>query len=271
MRKASIRIFAFLLCALLFAVSASASASALTTGRSRLYDDAELLNKGETSALKAKLDAISDELKFDIVIVTVDELPAGYYKVRNFADDIYDRNGYRIDGCLLLICMEERDWYISTSGYGITAFTDAGIKHIGDEIKEAGLSDGDYAAAFDRFSELCREFVLQARSGEPYDNHNLPVDTWDDVIKPALIVGVIVGVIIAFVLAGVLRSNMKTVNAKADANTYVCRDSVDIQRRHDIYLYSHVTRTPRPKSSSSGSSTHRGSSGRSHGGGGGRF
>ncbi len=32
------------------------------------------------------------------------------------------------DGVLLLISTEDNDVYISTCGYGITAFTDAGIK-----------------------------------------------------------------------------------------------------------------------------------------------
>lgn len=266
MRKSFFKVLTLILCAVLLAISASA-----TVDVSRLRDDAELLSLSEANELESKMSDISRELGFDIVIVTVDELPSGYYSVRSYADDTYDYNGYREDGCLLLICMEERDWYISTSGYGITAFTDAGIQYIGEEMKDAGLSDGDYAAAFDRFVSLCNEFVLKARSGEPYDSDNLPVDMWEDVFAPALVVGVIAGVVIAFVLAGILRSKMKTVNAKTDADGYVCRDSVDISLRHDIYLYSHVTRTPIPKSSSSGSSTHHGSSGRSHGGGGGRF
>ncbi len=33
--------------------------------------------------------------------------------------------------------------YISTCGYGITVFTDAGIQYIGEQIKE-DLSDGDF-------------------------------------------------------------------------------------------------------------------------------
>ncbi len=266
MRKSLFKVLTAILCAVLLVLSASA-----TVDVSRLKDDAELLSLSEANELESKMSDISRELDFDIVIVTVDELPSGYYSVRSYADDIYDYNGYREDGCLLLLCMEKGSWYIYTSGYGITAFTDAGIDYIGEQMIDAGLSDGEYAAAFDRFVSLCKDFVLQARSGEPYDSDNLPVDMWEDVFKPALLVGVIVGVIVAFVLAGVLRSKMKTVNAKADADGYVCRDSVDIPLRHDIYLYSHVTRTPRPKSSSSGSSTHRGSSGRSHGGGGGRF
>ena len=55
-----------------------------------------------------------------------------------YADDYYDYNGYGAgadnDGILLLLSMEDRDWWISTTGYGIDAFTDYGIDVIGDEI-----------------------------------------------------------------------------------------------------------------------------------------
>ena len=77
------------------------------------------------------------------------------------------------DGALLLISMEDNDWYISTCGYGITVFTDAGIQYIGEQIKE-DLSDGDFSEAFDKFVGLCDDFITKARTGDPYDSHNLP-------------------------------------------------------------------------------------------------
>ena len=85
--------------------------------------------------------------------------------------DVYKRQDR--DGALLLISMEDNDWYISTCGYGITVFTDAGIQYIGEQIKE-DLSDGDFSEAFDKFVGLCDDFITQARSGDPYDSHNLP-------------------------------------------------------------------------------------------------
>ena len=114
--------------------------------KDRVVDDADLLSASEETALREKLDEIRVRQKMDIVIVTAETLngaaPADY------ADDTYGYNGYGYgnnkDGLLLLISMEDRDWYISTTGYGITAFTDAGIQYIGSKIKEP-LSDGDYA------------------------------------------------------------------------------------------------------------------------------
>ena len=73
-----------------------------------------------------------------------------------YADDFYDYNGYGYgdsrDGILLLISMEERDWRISTCGYGITVFTDAGQEYISDKFLPY-LSDGDYSEAFTKYAD----------------------------------------------------------------------------------------------------------------------
>ena len=58
------------------------------------------------------------------------------------------------------------------------------------------------------------------------------------------------------------------------AAAYVKRGSMNVTQARDLYLYSHVDRQVRQKESSSsggGSRTHRSSSGRTHGGRGGKF
>ena len=87
-----------------------------------LVDNADLLTDIEESALLSKLANISSNQQMDIVIVTVNDLDGE--TPRDYADDFYDFNCYAEDGALLLISMENSDWYISTSGYGITAVTD---------------------------------------------------------------------------------------------------------------------------------------------------
>ena len=95
----------------------------------------------------------------------------------NYADDFYDYNGYGYgenrDGILLLISMENRDYWISTYGYGMTAFTDAGLAYIQDQFL-SDLSDGNYFESFTTFAELCDSFITQARTEKPYDTGNLP-------------------------------------------------------------------------------------------------
>jgi len=234
----------------------------------RLVDDANLLSASEKSELTALLDEISERHQVDVVVVTVNSL--GGKSPRAFADDYYDYNGYREDGVLLLIAMDTRDYWISTSGYGITAFTDAGIDYIEDAFL-TDLSEGDYASAFETYAELCDEFITEARSGKPYDDGNMPKSPfpWGQ----NLLISLAVGFLIAFIATAIMRSKLKTVRSKAGATDYVRDGSFRVTRSLDFFLYRTVSRRARPKndSSSGGSSTHSSSSGRSHGGGGGKF
>ncbi len=123
-------VFVFFCAFFLFGIPSSAA------DLPRLVDQADLLTDSEESALSDRLDEISERHQFDVVVVTVDSLEGETAVV--YADDFYDYNGYGFgderDGILLLISMEERDWCISTTGYGITAFTDAGQAYISERF-----------------------------------------------------------------------------------------------------------------------------------------
>ena len=109
----------------------------------RLADQADLLTPSAESRVLAVLDEISDRQQLDVVVVTTATLdgktPMAY------ADDFYDENGYGFgsgrDGVLLLVSMEDRDWWITTSGYGITVFTDAGMDYMSEQFLPA-LGEG---------------------------------------------------------------------------------------------------------------------------------
>lgn len=240
-------------------------------GPSRLIDDADLLTSREEASLQSKLDNISEKHQMDVVVVTVNSLEGK--SPRDYADDFYDYNGYGYgeekDGVLLLVSMENRDWYITTTGYGITAITDAGLDYISDEFL-TDLSDGNYADAFETYAELCDDFIEQARTGEPYDVGNLPKGSFN--IVKMLIISLVIGLVVAFVVTGVMRGQLKTVRRQAGAESYMKNGSLKVTENRDFFLYRHVDRKAKPKNNGSGgSSTHRSSSGRSHGGGGGRF
>ena len=259
-------IFALLLTLCLF-VSLTFVSSAADYGR--LWDEADLLSDYEEASITAQLDEISHRLNFDVVIVTVNS--TGGKSPMAYADDFFDYNGYGMgasrDGVLLLLAMDSRDWWISTSGWGITAFTDAGIEYIGEEIL-FDLSNGFYGDAFSYFAELCDSFVQQARTGDPYDYHNL----YDSSVgfPAALGISLIVGLIVAALYTGSLKAQLNSVRRKPEATEYVRKDSLQITQSKDLFLYRNVNRTVK-QTSSGGSSTHTSSSGRSHGGGGGRF
>lgn len=248
-----------LLITLSFAVPAFAEAMP------RLVDQADLLTDAQEASLLSKLDSISNRQGMDVVVVTADTLDGK--SPMAYADDFYDYNGYAEDGILLLVSMEDSDWWISTAGYGITAFTDAGIEYLGNRFVPS-LSDGDYAGAFEIFADHCDEFITQAKTGDPYDTHNLPKEPFDFLLN--LAVSFVIGLVIAAVATAVMKGKLKSVRAQAGASGYVKTGSMNVTHRQDLFLYRDVNRTAKPKDSS-GSSTHTSSSGRSHGGGGGKF
>ena len=240
----------------------------------RLVDNADLLTDSEESTLLSKLNEISERQQTDVVVVTADTLDGK--TPMDYADDFYDYNGYGFgadkDGVLLLVSLEDRDWWMSTTGYGITAITDAGIEYISEKFL-SDLSDGDYADAFTTYAELCDDFFTQARSGQPYDTGHMPKQPFN--IARNLLIALIVGFVIALIATGVMKGKLKTVRFQSDADRYVRTNSMQVTERRDLFLYTHVDRHPRPKETSSGSSggssIHTSSFGRSHGGGGGKF
>lgn len=237
---------------------------------SRLVDAADLLDESEEADILATLDEISVRQGMDVVIVTT--LTLDGKSPMAYADDFFDYNGYGqgagYDGVLLLVSMEDRDYYISTTGYGITAFTDAGIEYIGEEVVYY-LSDGYYALAFSEFAALCDSFITQANTGEPYDYGNLPSEPYDPIFT--LVVSLAVGLVIAFIGVSIMKGKLKSVRKQSGAGNYLKDGSLNITASRERFLYSQTARVARASENSGGSSTHRSSSGRVHGGGGGKF
>lgn len=233
----------------------------------RLVDEADLLTSSEETELLEKLDEISERQDCDIVVVTVDSLEGK--SAMAYADDYYDYNGYRYDGILLLLSMADRDWYVSTKGYGISAITDAGLDYMSDKFVPY-LSEGEYSKAFETYADLCDDYITHAKDGNPYDTNNKPKE------KPGMIAtlgSLVAGLIAAVTGTGTMKSKLKSVSMQNTASDYVRNGSMNVTDSREIFLYTHIDRVekPREERSGGGSSTHVSSSGSTHGGGGGKF
>ena len=235
-------------------------------GIARLVDEADLLTDSEEAALSAKLDEISIRQALDVVIVTVDS--TGDRTATEYADDTYDYSGYGEDGVLLLISMDEREWAVSTSGYGITAFTDAGLDYLTDQIADQ-MSAGEWNDTFNSFAGLCDEFISQARTGSPYDSSNLPKKPFTPILTGLVSLGI--GFVIAFFRMNKWKNQLYSVQAKAEAKDYVKGGSLKLTEQKDLFLYRRIDRREKSESSAGGSSTHTSSSGKTHGGASGSF
>lgn len=232
-----------------------ASASAI-----RLVDDADYLTQGEAQELLYELDEISNRHGLDIVIVTVPSLNGR--DISAYADDFYDYGGYRSDGILLLIADYERQWAISTTGAGMTVFTDAAQDALADAFV-GELSAGQNSRAFHAFADLCDAFLTQSRNGQHFEPVRVPFN-----VGKSLLISIVIGLVAALVVTGVMKSKLKTIREQETASQYVRSGSLSITDRREIFLYNQVQRRKR-ETQSSGSRS--GSSGRSHGGSRGSF
>lgn len=239
----------------------------------RLVDDADLLTTSEEERLLDKLDEISERQQCDVAVVTVNSTNGKTPQA--FADDYYDYNGYGMgegdDGVMLVISMEERDWYVTTYGFGIKAMTDDALDVMTIEVK-SHLSNANYYEAFSVYADSCDDYITQAKNGKPFTRSD--VLDLDEIAEKAFI-SVVIALIVAFCVTAKLKAELKTVAPQRSASNYQRPNSLNITSGHETFLFKNVSKVKIQSSSSSGRSggsrTHRSSSGRSHGGRGGKF
>lgn len=258
----------------------------------RLVDRAELLDSDEADGLLTLLDRLSDEVQCDIAVVTVKSLDGK--SVVDYTDDFYDYNGYGYgedrDGIMLLINMGERDVHISDCGYVCRALSQKQLDRLREQVTPY-LSSGDYYTAFRTFADRSAQLITDARNGG--DNEPTVTDArngGDD--EPSVddhsfegffrslgsipLICIVVGVIGGFIAVSIMKGKLKSVRRRGEASNYVRNESFNITNSSDIFLYTTVSKTARPKDDDSshgggGGGGHVSSSGTSHGGSSGKF
>jgi len=244
-----------------------------------VVDDAELFTENQIQELEVLVTKLSDDYNMDIVILT--SFFADGKTATEYADDYFDYEGYGrgedYSGILFLIDMDNREVVISTTGEGIRYLTDERIESIIDEVFDSGLSDGDYYSASLGFINSTSYYLSQ---GIPSDQHS--VEGEYNSPKKVSIVDVLIGLAGSLGLGGVFQGSVRSqYKFKNPGNpfSYKSNSIVNIANKDDRLIDSITTsriipRTPPPGSGSSGggrSTTHRGSSGRMHGGGSRKF
>ena len=198
------------------------------------------------------------------------EQAAKVISAEEFAGQYYDIQGYPEDGILLLVSAEEGQWYILTNGECYRRISDSDAAAIGEELVPM-FKSGSFYAAFLKFPELAAEIFAANEPTQEDDNDmdvapSVPKKTYGKTIAICMGVGLLIGL----VTVGIMASKMKSVRMQSGASDYVRPGSMQLTNSRDIFLYSHVTRTPKPKNNSSSGGGGR-SGGGSRGGAGGRF
>lgn len=273
------RIMALLCALLILLLPAALAESGVPAVHSLVVDNAGLLTAEEVAKLEAKAGQLSEEYGLEMAILTTRGTQGK--AIQYFAADYWDYNGYGTgashDGVMLALDMQERDWYILTTGSGIRYYTDYGIRTMGSEFVSK-LSDGDYYEAFDRYLDLAAAFAKEAQENQPYDtNHEYKGEpkTLAQKLMGALPVGVVASVLSTLFGMGGMKKGMHTAKKKRGAAQYARKGSMQLNRHMDVFLYHTQSRMRLPDpdrgGGGGGSSTFHSSSGTTHGGGGGKF
>lgn len=109
-------------------------------------DGALLFSSDELSQIDDAADNFADETGYSLAVVTTDD--AQGMSAADYADEYYNNlifnSSWSYDGLLLLIDMDNREVYISTTGECIGVFDDSTVDYIID-CGYDDLVDGDYA------------------------------------------------------------------------------------------------------------------------------
>lgn len=252
-----------------------------------VVDNANLLSEEECTALEELAQTVRSEYELDVVILTIDSLNGS--QAQYYADDFFDQQGYGYgtygDGVLLLLAMEEREWYISTCGNTIYALTDYGIQKLGEEAVWY-FSEGDYYGGFSAFLNSLPRYLDAFSNNVPVDGYADYSDDYyhgdleetvyyEESTTPNLFLSLVIGATAAAIVIIFMRNSMNTKKLQVGAADYMESGSFHVYTHQDMFLYSNIHKTRRQEPSGGsvggGSSVHRSSGGRRHGGGGGRF
>ncbi len=276
-RKFSFLILIFVL------ISLFAGTTAYASNPINVVDKLGYLSENEIQQLQTRIDGIKSTYSLDTVIVITDNTDGK--DSTQYADDYYDYNDYGLDssysGLLMLINMDIREVAISTTGRAIDIYTDNRISSMINNVTSP-LSDGNYYSACNKFID---NVITYANSGVPKGQYREERDPdlnyynltylqkvarmlklWPVYVIP-LIISIAATLIISYSSKGKVTTTTRT---------YEEGGSFVLNQNTDQYIRESTTRTRIQSQSSGGggggrSSTHRGSSGRSHGGGRGRF
>lgn len=264
--------------------STNASTSQINTPvvdeNQKIYDYANLLTDEQETNLYNEVQEYINSYQMDMAIVTIEE--NNKTSAMAYADDFYDYNNFGIgankSGVLFLIDMQNREMWISTTGYAIRIYTDSRIDNILD-YTYSKISIEDYNGCVEQFIKYAKYYANlgssasntgSSQSINGSTNYNKSKYNFLYFAKTPFIISLIATVV--FIIIGL--TSHKKPKKQQYANLYIS-SGIKLNKQLDNFVNQYVTKT-KIETSSSGSSgghssTHSGSSGRSHGGGGRSF
>lgn len=274
MKKIKITIAAMMLFACTFLIMG------FDATQQKVYDDAGILSAVEEAKLQQLCVQTAQQSSIDIIIVTTADTQDK--TSMEYAEDFFMAHefGYETlhgDGVLLLVDMDNRMAWISTSGKGIRYLSDTRIDSMVTAITTY-LKKGDYNGACGQFISQVGTYMKTLPSNSDqggagntvYVNDRTTTQKLVDHLGVCLLISLIVGTSAVVIMM---------LNAKAKmtvgCQTYVNNQKFDVRDKRDLFINTTVVKykiqTSNNSSGGGGGSSHSGSGGHSFGGGGGKF
>ena len=276
----------------------------------KVHDFAGLFTPEQRETLREKSANYQQELSMDCVIVTTEDTKG--LSSQDYADDFYDYNGFGLskgstsadqrNGVLFLVDMDNRNFYIGTTGMAIRVYDDLRIEELLD-VAFQYMPKGEYYQAMEATVDASllialEEYQAAADSdiGQQEIQQNIDADyeisQIDQRLKEAegpmfritprvLLLSLVTGGILsAATVASFYGTHKKSLSSAPGAIQYVGAQGIRSLHHTDNLVNSYTVRRklPEPPSSSGssgssggfggGGSSHTSSSGSSHGGGG---
>ena len=266
LKKLASCIFAFVLCASLFALPSVAFAQSGTY----VFDEQNLFTESEFNNLESQAEALASKYNMGVYLLTVDSINGKKSKSDDdekaertrFTENYYRNNGLGLgsnhDGIIFVIASGSREYNTGALGQGSYSFSDRGIEKIEDAATSHLKNSDWYGAAEAYYSEVGDQLAYYESHGKPYK----PLTLFDILIRIAIILG-IPGAI-TFVMIKSWRSEMLTAVEQSEASNYLDPNSVQVTESSDTFIHTTMVATPIPKEEKS-------SGGGWGGGGGGGF
>lgn len=271
-----------------------------------VYDYANLFSLDQVEKLETASSQLAEKYQMDLGIVTTDD--AKGKSAQDYADDFYDNNnfgyGSHKDGLLLLIDMDNREIYISTSGSGIEYFTDLRISKMLDSAYTY-ISGGDYYGTAKDFLSQTQKYLKAGIPNNQYTTNRPYSDPREDYNNPymqdapaahkpfttssgqplngtSILLSVLAALIGSGIIAFIVRS-LVAYSYKKPRNTVPETRPNDLSvrytQREDRFVSTHTSRVRIQSNNNGGggggasgrSSVHSSGGGGSHGGGGRSF
>ena len=130
-----------------------------------IVDGVGIFSPEEISELLEYAKNKSDLYQCDIAVLFVNGIGA-YSSIEDYTNDYFDFNGYgykdTLDGIMLAVDLKNSEFWISTSGKCVSAFTETRLDNLGENFLP-DLSNGDYYSAAKRFIDTCIQMLEDSK------------------------------------------------------------------------------------------------------------